>query len=139
MPNYTPTETRGQMMTQTIDTDTTYATGHAMQAIRHVTEAYWSRTRQNRRFTEAGYGLSTEYDDALRWLCPDGWAVDIPASELPDVLTDWIQVLYETDQGLPEYDDDPRRYAVGSAWVRDTVKQAIADLEHTLTYWRAGR
>ena len=106
-------------MTHTIDTDTdtTYATGHAMQAIRYVTEAYWSRTRQNRRFTEAGYGLSTGHDDALRWLCPDGWAVDIPASELPDVLIDWIQVLYETDQGLPEYDDDPSRYAVGSAWV----------------------
>ena len=121
------------------DTDTTYATGHAMQAIRHVTEAYWSRTRQDRRFAEAGYGLSTEYDDALRWLCPDGWAVDIPASELPDVLTDWIQVLYETDQGLPEYDDDPSRYAVGSAWVRDTVEQAIADLEHTVAYWRTGR
>ena len=128
------------MKNTTVDTDTTYATGHAMQAIRHVTEAYWSRTRQDKRFTEDPRGsYYTTYDDALRWLCPDGWAVDIPASELPDVLTDWIQVLYETDQGRPEYDDDPSRYAVGSAWVRDTVEQAIADLEHTVAYWRTKR
>jgi len=129
------------MMTQTIDTDTIYTTGHVMQAIRHVTESYWEWTRQDRRFSEDPRGdlYYTTYDDALRWLCPDGWAVDIPATGLPDVLTDWIQFLCETDQGLPEYDDDTNRYAVGNAWVREAVAQAIADLEHTLTYWRARR